>query len=824
MKKNCFGILFGILGLLSSQAIFALGLGDITTQSALNQPLVAEIELINVGSLENSQILVGIGTESDYALAGVTKEFFHSDLEFEVFAEGNNPRIAITSNRPLQDPYLNIMVQARWPQGKILREYTLLLDMPVFSQQETQSNRSSASNAATPSTARQASQAQAAAQSTQTAQTTQTTQARTQPVRSSSTASIGSNSSYQVSEGETLWSISGRVAQSAGMGRHQAMIAIHEQNPNAFVNGNIHALKAGSSLSVPSSSQIGTRSEREAVSDFRTIGGELGATPLSSVTNTIGSGNNATDSSESGRLALSSSADSSVGGLLDTQSDLAIEEAQETVAATLSENLALKEELDAAEIANRDLQERIANLEEQIELAGELVQEDSAVSDIALEINDDSLDLVEEAQDLLEIEEPVEEVTPAPVAVPEPPKSFLEKYLIPILAAVGSLIVLCLIAAFMLFKRKSNSDHDDLLMGDDYADNYDEPAPSAGVSDDDYDDEDDYDDDEDSDSYSEEHEEAIDELLSGDEDEPEDDGDAVDQLEEELAEETEDTLASSSFDDADEGSDDEFGDLDEFFSDEDSDATNVIFGEEGDEQIEGADAKEEISVSDEAAAPEASIEEAEEAGLEHAEGNELEFDLGDLDLGEETSDVLVEADDELDLENSFEFTESDISEDLGDKAESDFSESLEVHAPELSSLLVPSDDEENSESEIDLGSDELADLDEADLDADPEPEADSIEEIEEELDSGSEEALEDLGDDLDLDDDMDTDLGDLDFDDAELDDLDGDEEFITKLELAEAYIEMGDVQGAKELLAEVEKDGTDEQKTAAKDLLERASK
>ncbi|MGI0119915.1 FimV/HubP family polar landmark protein [Zooshikella sp. RANM57] len=237
-------------GLMTSGLANALGLGEITLNSALNQPLDAEIELIQVRELGSSEILPNLATNEDFNRAGVERIFFLSNIKFQTVVQKNGRSyIKVTSRKPVSEPYLNFLVEVHWPSGRLLREYTVLLDPPTFSQQPVTTVQAPASSAPT-----------------------QQPRAE-QPVRSSSTPSSqpattggldGDN--YTIRANDTLWEIAAQVKPSRDVTVHQTMVAIQALNPDAFINDNINLLKRGKVLRVPSSEQIKQVSHNEAVS------------------------------------------------------------------------------------------------------------------------------------------------------------------------------------------------------------------------------------------------------------------------------------------------------------------------------------------------------------------------------------------------------------------------------------------------------------------------------------------------------------------------------------------------------------------------------
>ncbi len=234
---------------LSSGVAHALGLGEVTLQSALNQPLVAEIELLEVRDLGSSEVLPSLATPEEFAKAGVDRQYFLTDLKFTPVLKPNGKSvIRVTSSKPVREPYLNFLVEVLWPNGRLLREYTLLLDPPLYSPQATVT---------------------AAPQLPAAAPVVPVAPRPVAPVAAPSvpvTAAMPSASrpdQYRTTANDTLWEIAQRVRGSGSV--HQAMLAIQDLNPDAFVGGNINRLKSGQVLRLPEDQQIKSRSQSEAI-------------------------------------------------------------------------------------------------------------------------------------------------------------------------------------------------------------------------------------------------------------------------------------------------------------------------------------------------------------------------------------------------------------------------------------------------------------------------------------------------------------------------------------------------------------------------------
>lgn len=223
-----------LLGLASGSALYsgmasALGLGDITLHSALNQPLEAEIELLEVGDLTDTDMKVRLASDAVYARSGVDRIYFLNDLRFTPLLRGGKSVIRVVSSKPVREPYLNFIVELARPNGQLYREYTVLLDPPNASAY----NPVGAVPAPAVSTTRTAKAAAPASKP------------RQAPV-----ARLGKH--YQVSNGDSLWTIANRLrAQGSTASQQQLMDDIFTLNPQAFAGNDIGRLQAGANLLLP---------------------------------------------------------------------------------------------------------------------------------------------------------------------------------------------------------------------------------------------------------------------------------------------------------------------------------------------------------------------------------------------------------------------------------------------------------------------------------------------------------------------------------------------------------------------------------------------
>ncbi|WP_330508361.1 FimV/HubP family polar landmark protein [Pseudomonas putida] len=204
---------------LSSGMANALGLGELTLKSAQNQPLDAEIELLDVRDLKATEVAPSLAPPEEFSKAGVAFPTYLEDLTFTPVINPNGKSVLrVTSSQPLPGPVVKFLVQVMWPQGRLLRDYSVLLD-----QAKAQGEKPAAGNV---------------------------------------TPAMTGASSYTTQRRDTLWQIAARNTQGGSI--QQTMIAIQALNPDAFIGNNINQLKVGQVLRLPDQQQIQSIAQGEA--------------------------------------------------------------------------------------------------------------------------------------------------------------------------------------------------------------------------------------------------------------------------------------------------------------------------------------------------------------------------------------------------------------------------------------------------------------------------------------------------------------------------------------------------------------------------------
>jgi pilus assembly protein FimV len=271
------------LVLLLSSEVWAIGLGDINLDSALNEPLRAEIELLSATPEELANLTVSLASAETFARYGIDRPFFLQEIEFNVQPTGPSGAVVqIRSRSPITEPFVTFLVEATWSSGRLLREYTVLLDPPTYAPPAVQQAPvvEAPRRAPTTDTARIERQ-QPAPQPVQ-REEPQPAQPRVTPPTAArdeteapppapaaeSSYSRAPSGDYYVERGDTLWGIASRMRPDSRLSMNQTMLAIFEANPGAFSN-NINRLSAGASLRIPSADEVFQISRGDAFSEVK---------------------------------------------------------------------------------------------------------------------------------------------------------------------------------------------------------------------------------------------------------------------------------------------------------------------------------------------------------------------------------------------------------------------------------------------------------------------------------------------------------------------------------------------------------------------------
>lgn len=325
----------------------ALGLGQMSVKSSLNQPLNAEIELLEVQKLSAIELRAGLASPADFARAGIDRQFFLTGLQFTPVLKANGRSfIQVTSQQPINEPYLNFMMEVMWPEGRLLREYTMLLDPPSYKPQ--------------PVVYSQATSAKKSVAS-----------APVQPAKQSiPQSSVVTSKEYRVKPNDRLWSIASSISHGANV--QQTMLAIQDLNPHAFSNGNINRLKSDVLLKLPTPEQIQQRSKRQALAE---VNAQLKQVQPATQNKPALKQIDATVVEQKDNRIKKSTKQDNLRLVADQGVALSAGDSETQQIKKLNDQLAVaNESLDSSRLQNQELEERVQELESQLEKLQKIVE------------------------------------------------------------------------------------------------------------------------------------------------------------------------------------------------------------------------------------------------------------------------------------------------------------------------------------------------------------------------------------------------------------------------------------------------------------------
>jgi len=242
----------------------ALALGAITVRSALGEPLRAEIEVPQISSEEAATLKANIGSPEAFRAAGVDFPAALAGARVSLQRRANGQAyLRVTGERTVNEPFLGIVVEANWANGRVVRDYTLLVDPPGRGAPPPVSV--TASQAAAPTPAVVHAPRAAPLPPVAAADTGSRPRRDIQPAEAprQAVSATGEGANVTVQRGDTAGSIA-RAHAIEGVSLDQMLIAMLRANPDAFINGNVNLLRAGSVLQMPSVEQAGATTRQAA--------------------------------------------------------------------------------------------------------------------------------------------------------------------------------------------------------------------------------------------------------------------------------------------------------------------------------------------------------------------------------------------------------------------------------------------------------------------------------------------------------------------------------------------------------------------------------
>lgn len=400
-KFRTFGQIATWVALLLPIQAHALALGGFQVESALDEPLRAEIQLDSVAAKTLESLEVKLGSADDFQRAAVPRSEYLQQLEFSVSEQsGGKAVVEVTSEQPMREPFLHFLISVEWSGGKLVREYTGLLDPPLYAGDSPARVESPAVESVRPVQGDASAAAEPAAADSST------------PVTPSATAgTAGKFAEYgPTREGDTLWDIASRLdTGNIQADVFQIMIALQRENPDAFIDNNVNLLKTGQTLSLSDIAVVAEISPAQAGAAYTA---QLEAWQSSQGQVASAGGDAAGDaaaaedsgSAEDSGVAMESASDQADAGTAAAPEEAEAAEGQDDVLRIVQANMdesgqsaaanagsnpsgelaelqsqvaSMQESLESRNLENEELRERVRLLESQLENAQRLIEIES---------------------------------------------------------------------------------------------------------------------------------------------------------------------------------------------------------------------------------------------------------------------------------------------------------------------------------------------------------------------------------------------------------------------------------------------------------------
>jgi pilus assembly protein FimV len=236
VAKSVTGIRVAVAALLLAPLLaYSAGLGRLTVKSALGQPLNAEIEIVAVQSGEEDSVTARLASPEAFRQAGIDLSSALLGVQFAIDKRGSAPVIRLTTVQPVNEPFLDVLVELQWATGRLVREYTFLLDPPEYK---------GPVPAAAPAAAVRPVPAPAPAPAVA------VPPAAARPIPAAPAAPAAAAGKHEVKKGDTLGAIA-RANLPPGVTLNQMLIALFRANQDAFIRGNVNLVRAGRILNIP---------------------------------------------------------------------------------------------------------------------------------------------------------------------------------------------------------------------------------------------------------------------------------------------------------------------------------------------------------------------------------------------------------------------------------------------------------------------------------------------------------------------------------------------------------------------------------------------
>ena len=438
-----------------TSAASAAGLGKLTVLSALGQPLRAEIELTTSAGEDPASMAVKLATPEAFRSANIDFNPALLSLRFAVEQRGGRQIIRVNSSQPLNEPFVDMLLELTWNNGRLVREYTFLLDPAELRTTQPAQVASTPAPRTTsqPAVAASAAAAAAAAPAADAAERARIAAAREGAQRQATQRdAAAAESTYRVRRGDTLSGIATRV-KPAEISLDMMLVALYRANPEAFIGNNMNRLKSGQILSVPDSDALrGGASQSEArgvvvahAADFDAYRNKLAGQVAASTPASAPQGGQSATGRVTARVEEQpTAANEAQDKLRLSKATAGAAGTPQTGTASVEDTLAKQRELEQAEARVKELEKNVDELENLMTVpsrAGAEAEQAAAAAPV--------------------VATPVKPVThprlKKPVPAPEPEKGLVDTLLDNMLYVAAALLVLLLILFGIAQRRKRNA-------------------------------------------------------------------------------------------------------------------------------------------------------------------------------------------------------------------------------------------------------------------------------------------------------------------------------------------------------------------------------
>jgi pilus assembly protein FimV len=323
-KAVSLAILAAALALMAPFNTHAAGLGRLNVLSPLGQPLNAEIEIVALRPGEEETLVARIAPLDAFTAAGIEPTAMLNTMRFALERRGGQRILKVTTTAPVNDPFVEILIELQWGSGRLVREYTFLLDPPEYKARDQIAAAPPAPKPAAPApeaakppppveakpiepmapaapviapapsapaeAAKEPAKEASAEPAKEPAKEEPAKEPATDPVKEAAKPAAEQTTQHEVKKGETVGSIA-RSNLPPGITLNQMLIAIYRANQDAFIRENVNLVRAGRILNIPSAQELGSVDADEAnrlvrahMAEFREYRSRLAAVPAAAET------------------------------------------------------------------------------------------------------------------------------------------------------------------------------------------------------------------------------------------------------------------------------------------------------------------------------------------------------------------------------------------------------------------------------------------------------------------------------------------------------------------------------------------------------------